>query len=241
MSAKDLLVKIIHRKIADQFIIKNHYSGKVVQNSQLNFGVYWQGRLEGVLQFGPSLDKRLTLMLVKDTAWNDFLELNRMAFTETLPRNSESRAIAVCLRMIKKRYPNIKWIISYADATQCGDGTIYRAAGFVLTKIKRNRDLRIDPETGDIIHKITAYCQTRHLEFKKWPIVDGHHLRYFYFLDKSYLDKLTCPILPYSEIERKGVGMYKGKKRDKQAMTSTTGTAAVQLRPSRSNHVVQDS
>lgn len=241
MSAKDLLVKIIHRKIADQFIIKNHYSGKVVKNSQLNFGVYWQGRLEGVLQFGPSLDKRHTLMLVKDTAWNDFLELNRMAFTETLPRNSESRAIAVCLRMIKKRYPNIKWIISYADATQCGDGTIYRAAGFVLTKIYRNRDLRIDPETGDIIHKLTAYCQARILEFKKWPIVDGNHLRYFYFLDKSYLDKLACPILPYSEIERKGVGMYKGKKRDKQAMTSTTGTAAVQLRPSRSNYAVQDS
>lgn len=229
MSAKDLHVKLIHRRIADQFVIRNHYSGKVVKNSQLNFGVYWRDRLEGVLQFGPSLDKRHTLQLVRDTPWNDFLELNRMAFSEALPRNSESRAISVCLRLIKKHYPNIKWVISYADATQCGDGTIYRAAGFLLTKIKPNRDLRIDPSNGEIIHKITAYCQARHLEFKTWPIVQGHHLRYFYFLDPAYRAKLTCAVLPYSEIERQGVGMYRGEKikRGKQAMTGSTGTAAV--------------
>jgi len=29
--------------------------------------------------------------------------------------------------------PQIKWVISYADGTQAGSGTIYRASGFVLT------------------------------------------------------------------------------------------------------------
>jgi hypothetical protein len=40
------------------------------------------------------------------------------------------------MRMIQKHYPHVEWVISFADGCQCGDGTIYRAAGFVLTGIK---------------------------------------------------------------------------------------------------------
>ena len=36
-------------------------------------------------------------------------------------------------------------------------------------------------------------------------------LKYIYFLDKTYKEKLTCPILPYSEIDKIGAGMYKGE------------------------------
>lgn len=32
--------------------------------------------------------------------------------------------------------------------------------------------------------------------------------------DKSYKDKLTVPIIPFSKIKELGIGMYKGKKRD---------------------------
>ena len=39
--AKDLIVKVIPSKLANEFIIKHHYSGKVVQNSQLHFGVFY--------------------------------------------------------------------------------------------------------------------------------------------------------------------------------------------------------
>lgn len=41
--------------------------------------------------------------------------------------------------------------------------------------------------------------------------VSGYMLRYIYFLDKSYKDKLTVPILPFSEIDKIGAGMYKGE------------------------------
>jgi hypothetical protein len=109
-----------------------------VQNSQLHIGVFYGGRLEGVMQFGPSLDKRKTMGMVEGTGWNEFTELNRMAFSDALPKNSESRAIAIALRLIRKHLPAIKWVISFADGSQCGDGTIYRAAGFILTGIKKN-------------------------------------------------------------------------------------------------------
>ena len=42
-----LKVKLIKKPLADSIIKKYHYSGKVVQNSKLNFGVYYDDVLEG--------------------------------------------------------------------------------------------------------------------------------------------------------------------------------------------------
>ena len=104
-----------------------------MNNSQIHIGVFYGGKLEGAMQFGPSLDKRKLQGLVEGTLWNEFIELNRLAFTDNLPRNSESRALAVAMKLLRKHAPQIKWVVTFADGTQCGDGTIYRAAGFVLT------------------------------------------------------------------------------------------------------------
>lgn len=145
-TAKDIIIKPISAKDAAALVRRVHYSGKVVQNSQLHFGVFLDGRLEGAMQFGPSLDKRKIQGLVRDTGWNDFIELNRMAFSDRLPRNSESRAIGIAMRMIRKHYPHIEWVVSFADGAQCGDGTIYRASGFVLTAIKKNDQIWAAPE-----------------------------------------------------------------------------------------------
>lgn len=136
--AKDIILRPISRADANRVVKRLHYSGKVVNNSQLHIGVFMNGRLEGALQFGPSLDKRKIVGLVDGTEWNEFIELNRLALSENLPRNSESRALGVSMRLLRQYAPQIKWVISFADATQCGDGTIYRAAGFVLTGIKEN-------------------------------------------------------------------------------------------------------
>lgn len=153
-TAKDIRVAPISAKDAADLVRRVHYSGKVVQNSQLHFGVFLDGRLEGAMQFGPSLDKRKIQGLVRDTGWNNFIELNRMAFSDRLPRNSESRALGVAFRLIRKHYPHIEWIISFADGTQCGDGTIYRASGFVLTAIKKNDQIWAAPE-GETFSRVS--------------------------------------------------------------------------------------
>jgi hypothetical protein len=67
-----------------------------------------------------------------------------------LPRNSESRAISIAMKLLKKHAPHVKWVLSYADATQCGDGAIYRAAGFVLTKITQNTSMWELPD-GEVV------------------------------------------------------------------------------------------
>ena len=207
-SAKDIIVKPIKSSIANEFVKKHHYSGKVV-NSQLHFGCFLNGVLGGVMSFGPSLDKRHIQGLVKDTPFNDFLELNRMAFSDLLPRNSESRCLSIAFKMIRKYYPNIKWIVSFADGCQCGDGTIYRASGFKLTGIKKNKTMLIN-EKGDI--RADLYFNINNLrDLKKtYKPLDGYMLRYIYFIDKSKEKDLTVPVLPFSMIDEMNARMYKG-------------------------------
>jgi hypothetical protein len=221
-AAKEIEVHPIKSEIARRIIKKLHYSNKVTQNSQLHFGVFLKGRLEGAMQFGPSMDKRRMQGLVAGTKFNEFLELNRMAFSEALPKNSESRALAVAMRIIRRRYPQIGWVISFADATQCGDGCIYRASGFVLTGIKRNTTMLRMPDGSIVADKTLNLNLVKKAGWWKargaTPL-KGFQLRYIYFLRPEMRRALTVPIIPFSEIAARGAEMYKGvSKRAKQAM-----------------------
>ena len=208
--AKEIIVKVIPPKIANNFVKQNHYSKKVVPNSSLHFGCFLDKKLHGVMQYGSSINKKGTINLVANTGWNEFIELNRMAFDDYLPKNSESRCIAISIKLIKKNASHIKWIISFADGTQCGDGTIYRASGFKLVSIVNNTALRIDPKTGESMHVIQAHHLKISKEFRKWEVFKGKQLKYVYLIDKSC--KINTEILSFDEIDKQGAGMYKGKK-----------------------------
>ena len=240
-SAKDIIIKPIKASAANDLVKRIHYSGKVVNNSTLHFGAYLDGKLEGAMSFGSPLDKRKVLPLVSDTKWTGMLELNRMAFSDRLPRNSESRCMAVAFRLIKKHYPHVEWILSFSDGTQCGDGAIYRASGFVLTGIKKNTQIWQAPtgETfarmsltdktsqgqklaaGKIISSVSvtkgknmvggASSMKQYIDAGFTPLI-GYQLRYIYFLNKEAKQRLTVPIIPFSKIDEMGAGMYKGEK-----------------------------
>lgn len=281
--AKQLIVKPISASDANRIIKALHYSGKVVNNSQLHLGVFMGDKCGGAMQFGPSLDKRKMLGLVTGTLWNEFIELNRMAFADWLPRNGESRCIGYAMRWILKQYPWIKWVVSFADGTQCGDGTIYRASGFVLTGIKENTQIWEAP-SGRVFQSnsargvsncnlVKADAQREALKtlpvFSRTSLTDGRskqqqqqaksivsrttttkgghiletgassmkvykdagwkpkagfQLRYIYFLDQTARERLTVPILPFSEIDKRGAGMYKGRQRLQSASSDTIDT-----------------
>jgi hypothetical protein len=46
--AKEIIVKVIPSKIANEFVKKHHYTGKVVPNSTLHFGCFLDNKLHGV-------------------------------------------------------------------------------------------------------------------------------------------------------------------------------------------------
>ena len=229
-SAKNIEVKPITSAAARALVARLHYSGKSTQNSQLHFGVFLHGKCLGAMQFGPPMDRRKLLPLVKGTGWNGMMELNRMAFSDALPRNSESRALAVAFRLMRKAYSHLEWIVSFADGTQCGDGTIYRAAGFILTGINKNKTLLRMPDGRIVADKTlndhpglngrTGTSIAR--EAGARPLI-GYQMRYLYFLNPAARDRLTVPVLPFSTIAAAGAGMYRGQKRVGSADSGTGG------------------
>lgn len=237
--AKDIIVKVIPAKIANEFVKKHHYSGRVAMSSIIHFGAFLDDKLHGVMSYGNPFDKRKVLHFVEGTGWSEMLELNRMAFDDYLPKNSESRCISISVKLIKKNAPHIKWILSFSDGSMCGDGTIYRASGFVLTSVKKNTSIMKTPEGQNFTkmsftnngkhgspikmaaivnelkkagHEIKETGAASVKQFKSAGCyeVEGYQLRYIYLIDKTC--KITVPILPFSKIDEMGAGMYKGKK-----------------------------
>jgi len=213
--AKEIIVKVIPAKIANAFVKKNHYSGKVVNLSNLHFGAFLDNQLHGVMSYGPPMDKRNVLKLVStentgfNQKWNEMLELNRMAFDDYLPKYSESRCIAISVKFIKKNAPQIKWILSYSDATQCGDGTIYRASGFKLTQINKNSTI-YKLKSGDVIARRGDSKYKTHINLEGAQRLKGFQNRYILLIDKKA--KLNVPEIQFNKIDEVGAGMYKGEK-----------------------------
>jgi hypothetical protein len=140
----------------------------------------------------------------------------------------------------------MEWIVSFADGTQCGDGTIYRASGFLLTGVKTNATLMRFPD-GEVIADLSIQAhlagkggKAPGILAKKYGVkmkggstvkdflkigaeyIPGYQLRYIYFLNPQARERLTVPVLPFSRIDELGAGMYRGKpketpKRPKQA------------------------
>lgn len=208
--AKEIIVKVIPAKIANEFVKKHHYSGSFAPTAQIHFGCFLDGKMHGAMSFGASIDKRNTIGFVdtglsENEGWNSFLEINRIAFDDYLPKNSESRCIAMAIRLIKKNAPHVKWILSYADGTQCGDGTIYRASGFKLCGITTNRHIVETPDG-----KVLVKHGSKKADFSKTKIKEGFQLKYIYLIDKTC--KINLPIIPFEKIDEVGAGIYKGKK-----------------------------
>jgi len=209
--AKEIIVKVIPSKIANEFVKKHHYSGKVVNMSSLHFGAFLDNKLHGVMSYGSPMDKRNVLKLVEtcnkgyNEKWNEMLELNRMAFDDYLPKYSESRCIAISIKLIKKNAPQIKWILSYSDATQCGDGTIYRASGFKLTQINKNSTI-YKLANGDVVAK----RGDSKYNFDGARALTGFQNRYILIVDREA--KLNVPEIAFEKIDEVGAGMYKGEK-----------------------------
>ncbi len=231
VSAKQIRLKVIPASMANEFVRHHHYSGKVVSNSKLHFGCFVDAVLHGVMSYGSPMDKGKVIKLVSDTKWNEMLELNRMAFDDTLPKNSESRCLAISFKLIRRNAPHIKWILSFSDGTASGDGTIYRASGFKLTQIRKNTGLYVFPDgarishmtltnAGDPANRIKAARKygavlTNNASMKPFIDIgarpaDGFQLRYIKILDPNC--KLQCPDLPYTAIDDAGAGMLRGEK-----------------------------
>lgn len=203
-------VALLDRQIANGIIIANHYSRRVYRASTLHLGVWIDGELLGVLQYGYAMNPASADSVVAGTGMTEYLELNRMWLDDRAPRNSESRTLAASIRLIRRVRPAVKWVQSFADE-RCGlFGTVYQAAGFTFHGEHLGRFWELD---GEWYHdslmtnsKTAANPRAAHLRANR-DRATKHQLRqfrYLRFLQQRFARGCRYPALPFPKPDYAG-------------------------------------
>ena len=147
----DYFVAQIPCATAREIIRREHYSHSVVNNSYVNLGVFLEGAIVGVLQWGYALNPARAGKIVEGTVQGQYMELNRMWLSDDAPRNSESRAISYSLKYIRRACPSVAWVQSYADERCQGLGVVYQACSFLYLGFHESPFYELD---GEVYHKL---------------------------------------------------------------------------------------
>lgn len=195
-------VKEIGRNLANEIIIKNHYSHKFYNATYIHLGVYINGELLGVLQYGYAMNPASGGSVVEGTQLHNYLELNRMWLDDKAERNSESKALSYSIRYIKGKYRAIKWIQSFADERCNCYGVVYQACSF---NYFGEHDSVFWTLNGEVFHnslmtrnpnlsKAAATIQKGKEEATKESL---RQFRYIYFIDQRWKKKCLLKEKPY--------------------------------------------
>jgi len=201
-------VKEMDRKQANALIIKHHYSKKVYSATYINLGVYVDGALKGVLQFGYAMNPASCGSVVEGTAMDQYLELNRMWIADDAGEYPESRAISCATKFIKRKFPKVKWIQSFADERCGGFGIVYQACSFsyygehdsVFWELDgvtyHNSLMTRDPK----LSKSAAYIQERKEMAKPTTL---RQFRYIKFIDGKWKNRCLLKEKPFPKHYKK--------------------------------------
>ena len=209
----DFYIREIDRKLANEIIIKNHYSHKVYNATYINLGVYINNELHGVLQYGYAMNPASCGSVVKDTELDQYLELNRMWLSDIAPRNSESMAISYSIKYIKGKYPKIKWVQSFADERCGGFGIVYQACS--LSYYGEHNSIFWEFK-GEIYHnslmtrnpklsKSARFIQENKEKAIKYEL---RQFRYIKFLDQRWKQKCLLKEKPYPKHYKEKINIF---------------------------------
>ena len=198
----DFYVKEIERKLANDLIVKNHYSKKFYNATYIHLGVFICGELLGVLQYGYAMNPASCGSVVEGTQMDEYLELNRMWLDDKAKRNSETKAISYSLRYIRSKFPKIKWIQSFADE-RCGCfGIVYQAASFSFYGEHVSTFWTVD---GEVYHnslmtrdpKLSKSAKFLQDNKERATSEELRQFRYIKFIDKRWKKKCLLKEQPY--------------------------------------------
>jgi hypothetical protein len=138
---KKFVVRPINKSLAEEIIVKNHYSHKW-SLCQIAFGVFYVSETEcqfieakeetviGAIVFGQPVGRSAAESISELIKVDEVFELTRLWIADGYGRNIESYCLSRALDYIKREFPRIKAIITYADGEQGHKGTIYQACNF---------------------------------------------------------------------------------------------------------------
>ncbi len=221
-----IVIRRIDKPVAEAMIVKYHYTHKW-SLCQVAYGIHYitdedckfiEGKLEkliGCMVFGQPVGRSAAESISDLIKVDEVLELTRLFIQDGYGRNIESYCITQALHLLRRDFPHIKGLISYADGEQGHKGTIYQACGF---HYQGNSSIALMPNYSVSLVKPYQWLHSRtvsstygshnveHLKKKInhtfWRKKESSKHRYVYLLGnkvekKKILKNLKHPFLPY--------------------------------------------
>jgi len=208
-------------------IVKNHYSHKW-SLCQVAYGIFYISDTDseffedkeekhiGSIVFGQPVGRSAAESISDLIKVDEVFELTRLWVADGYGRNIESYGLTESIKLVKRDFPHIKAIITYADGEQGHKGTIYQACGFYYQgnsalALMPNYSVSLVGPPHKWIHSrtISATYGSHNVEHLKkkightfWRKKESSKHRYFCLLGnkiekKKILANLKHPYLPY--------------------------------------------
>lgn len=147
-----LRIDWLHRRDAERAVMRWHYSRRMPKFKLACLGVWEGGKWIGAVIFGCGATPEIGMPFgVKQ--W-EACELVRVALGPH--QCAVSRVVAICQRMIVKRYPRLRVIVSFADESQGHVGGIYQALGWIYVGRSRTDYITVG---GVVVHPKTLHSR----------------------------------------------------------------------------------
>lgn len=127
--------------------LRFHYA-KSIPSIQIAFSCFENDLFVGVVAFGGGANNNLAKKY--GLVQGQIMELVRVALNDK-HKAPTSQYVALSIRLLKKRKPLVKMLISYADTKQGHSGIIYQATNWLYLG-ESFAESAIDPQTGEIKH-----------------------------------------------------------------------------------------
>ena len=121
-----LVLDWVDAKAASYACHKWHYSGAAPMGGTARIGVWEDTSFRGVVIFGIGSNRNIAKPFGLEQ--HEVCELSRVALREH--KTAVSRIVAIALRMLKREFPLLQVVVSYADMRQGHLGVIYQAGNW---------------------------------------------------------------------------------------------------------------
>lgn len=128
-SPLQLNLQLIPKRVALSCMERWHYLRGKNFIASFSFGVFYNTCLYGCISFGPPSAWETVYGIFGNKDQGGIFEIKRLALSDLLPKNSESRVISIGIKLLRKS-TTVRAIITYADSAVGHTGTIYRATNF---------------------------------------------------------------------------------------------------------------
>lgn len=175
-------------------VVNYHYSKAVPSGKLVRFGVWEDNNFIGAVIFGTGANPNLS-KIVQLTPY-EVCELVRVALTKHT--NPVSKIVSFCMKKLKKDFPNLKAVISYADPRYNHKGKIYQAMNWLY--LGETIGATHFMKDGRFYHSRTINEKNREntsFDRSKYQKIKTKKYKYIYLFDKTLKGRISALIQDY--------------------------------------------